>query len=143
MKGRKCYWHLCVQRGRQKGLSSQLITHTMISTNLSTRINTLQFEDFAKHKQHLLKFRILYPKSYLPYPIQLSPTVNDKMQMYTAAPNAMQKIQTRSSSGANPPCIWRRTFENVQKLKRPLLRFPKGYTTKALKNRPTVIPIAT
>ena len=35
------------------------------------------------------------------------------------------------------------TSEKSQKLKRPLLRFPKGYTTKALRNKPTVIPIAT
>jgi len=29
-----------------------------------------------------------------------------------------------------------------QKLNNPLLRFPKGYTIIALKNKPTVIPIA-
>lgn len=31
----------------------------------------------------------------------------------------------------------------LQKLNNPLLLFPKGYTTNALKNNPTVIPIAT
>lgn len=31
----------------------------------------------------------------------------------------------------------------LQKLNNPLLLFPKGYTTNALKNKPTVIPIAT
>ena len=32
--------------------------------------------------------------------------------------------------------------KKVQKLNNPLLLFPRGYTNKAARNRPTVIPIA-
>lgn len=39
-------------------------------------------------------------------------------------------------------CIGRRTV-SFQKLNNPLLFFPNGYTTNALRNNPTVMPMAT